>query len=89
MTELPEDDKSARDLYDRVETESDQGDRTRDEPGGDREDQTADLKVSRPYCWRAATPRTAAAIIRLSAAIDRPPSSVGGMVAKPIADAFG
>ena len=35
-----------------------------------------------------ATPRTAPAIIRLTAAIDNPPSSVGGMVAKPIADAF-
>ena len=37
----------------------------------------------------ATTPRTAPAIMRLSAAIDSPPSSVGGIVAKPIADAFG
>jgi hypothetical protein len=39
--------------------------------------------------WRAMTPRTAPAIMRFNAAIDRPPSSVGGMVANPIADAFG
>jgi hypothetical protein len=38
--------------------------------------------------FRASTPRTAAAIMRLTAAIDRPPSSVGGMVAKPMADAL-
>jgi hypothetical protein len=38
---------------------------------------------------RAFTPRIAPAIMRLSAAIDSPPSSVGGMVAKPIADALG
>lgn len=38
---------------------------------------------------RSSTPRTAPATIRLNAAIDSPPESVGGIVAKPIADAFG
>ena len=38
---------------------------------------------------RAFSPRTAPAIIRFSAAIDSPPSSVGGMVAKPMAEALG
>jgi hypothetical protein len=38
---------------------------------------------------RACTPRTAPAIMRLSAAIDSPPSSVGGIVAKPMAEALG
>ena len=40
------------------------------------------------YC-RAFSPRTAPAIIRFSAAIDSPPSSVGGIVAKPMAEALG
>ena len=38
---------------------------------------------------RAFTPRTAPAIIRLTAAMESPPSSVAGIVAKPIAEAFG
>jgi hypothetical protein len=38
---------------------------------------------------RAFTPRTAAAIILFTAAIDNPPSSVEGIVANPTADAFG
>jgi hypothetical protein len=50
-------------------------------------------KISRRYRGvpdgRAWTPRTAPAIMRFNAAIDRPPSSVGGIVANPIADAFG
>ena len=37
----------------------------------------------------ARTPLTAPAIIRLTAAIDSPPSSVAGIVAKPIAEAVG
>jgi len=42
------------------------------------------------YCAsRACTPFTAPAIIRFSAAIDSPPSSFGGIVAKPMADALG
>ena len=50
----------------------------------------ADLRAlsRRQHQRRAATPRTAAAIIRLRAAIESPPSSVGGIVAKPMADAF-
>src|SRR5262245_55418994 len=39
--------------------------------------------------FRADTPRTAAAIMRLRAAIESPPSSVEGIVAKPMAEAFG
>jgi hypothetical protein len=35
------------------------------------------------------TPRIAPAIIRFTAAKESPPSSVAGMVANPIADAFG
>src|SRR5262249_9909347 len=49
-------------------------------------------RVTRPlpgYEERAFTPRTAAAIIRFTAAMESPPSSVEGIVAKPIADAFG
>jgi hypothetical protein len=38
---------------------------------------------------RSFKPRIAPSIIRLSAAIESPPSSVGGMVAKPMAEAFG
>jgi hypothetical protein len=38
---------------------------------------------------RCTTPRTAPSIIRLTAASDKPPESTAGMVAKPIADAFG
>jgi hypothetical protein len=38
---------------------------------------------------RARRPRIAPAIIRLTAAMESPPSSVEGIVAKPIADAFG
>src|SRR6185437_12579311 len=37
---------------------------------------------------RASTPRTAPATIRLNDAIDRPPESVGGIVANPVADAL-
>ena len=48
-----------------------------------------DVGISTALRHARCTPRTAPAIIRFSAAIDRPPSSVGGIVAKPIADAFG
>lgn len=43
------------------------------------------------YCFRsrAFTPFSAASIIRFTAAIDNPPSSTAGIVAKPIAEAFG
>ena len=56
-----------------------------------RRQQVDDSQWSRPMlaACRACTPLTAPRIIRFSAAIDKPPGSLEGIVANPIADAFG